>query len=219
MYGSFPRFSRREKKVFGSRRIFLLSLSLGVNIHLSLVQCFCTLCPRFLEIPKKNHNQQKIMQRRNFVKKSVAAAIVAATPLALTGLVRADGGGGTGSTSTDSTDWWGSTVDSTIDSTPDGSSTTEDWFQTTLGYSNGPCATKSLYGNNKWFSKWIAGSDGTETLMQLHCFRVYICKDANGQIMGNYRGPYILCEGAGHCGTAENCDSTHMFANLSLCPI
>ena len=33
------------------------------------------------------------MQRRNFVKKSVAAAIVAATPLALTGLVRADGGG------------------------------------------------------------------------------------------------------------------------------
>lgn len=33
------------------------------------------------------------MQRRNFVKKSVAAAIVAATPLALTGLVEAAGGG------------------------------------------------------------------------------------------------------------------------------
>jgi hypothetical protein len=49
------------------------------------------------------------MQRRNFVKKSVAAAIVAATPLALTGLVRADGGGGTGSTSTDTTDWWETT--------------------------------------------------------------------------------------------------------------
>lgn len=33
------------------------------------------------------------MKRRNFVKKSVAAAIVAATPLALTGLVQAAGGG------------------------------------------------------------------------------------------------------------------------------
>lgn len=51
------------------------------------------------------------MQRRNFVKKSVAAAIVAATPLALTGLVRAQGGA-TGATSTDTTDWW-NTTDST----------------------------------------------------------------------------------------------------------
>ena len=33
------------------------------------------------------------MKRRNFVKKSIAAAIVAATPLALTGLVEAAGGG------------------------------------------------------------------------------------------------------------------------------
>lgn len=48
------------------------------------------------------------MQRRNFVKKSVAAAIVAATPLALTGLVRAEGGG-TNSTATGTTDWWGTT--------------------------------------------------------------------------------------------------------------
>jgi hypothetical protein len=53
------------------------------------------------------------MKRRNFVKQSIAGAIVAATPLALTGLVRADGGGGNTTTtneSTDfgnSTDWWG----------------------------------------------------------------------------------------------------------------
>lgn len=33
------------------------------------------------------------MKRRSFVKKSVAAAIVAATPMALTGLVNAEGGG------------------------------------------------------------------------------------------------------------------------------
>jgi hypothetical protein len=39
------------------------------------------------------------MKRRSFVKKSVAAAIVAATPMAFTGLVNAQGGYGTGTDS------------------------------------------------------------------------------------------------------------------------
>ena len=50
------------------------------------------------------------MQRRSFMKKSVAAAIIAATPLALTGLVNAAGGvGGTNAeagTGTGTTDWF-----------------------------------------------------------------------------------------------------------------
>ena len=66
------------------------------------------------------------MKRRNFVKQSIAGAIVAATPLALTGLVRAEGGGGTGSTSTDSTDWWGDTTSTTNDFTD-----STDWSNTT----------------------------------------------------------------------------------------
>jgi hypothetical protein len=49
------------------------------------------------------------MKRRSFVKQSVAGVIVAATPLALTGLVRADGGGGNSTTSNESTDFWNST--------------------------------------------------------------------------------------------------------------
>ena len=44
------------------------------------------------------------MKRRTFMKKSTAAAIIAATPMALTGLVNAEGGGGTGSDS--SATWW-----------------------------------------------------------------------------------------------------------------
>jgi hypothetical protein len=67
----------------------------------------------------------KIMKRRNFVKQSIAGAIIAATPLALTGLVRAEGGGGTGSTSTDSTDWWVTT------GTTDDSTNSTDWWSTT----------------------------------------------------------------------------------------
>jgi len=75
----------------------------------------------------------KIMKRRNFVKQSIAGAIIAATPLALTGLVRAEGGGGTGSTSTD---WWDSTGtndwwDSTGDTTPNEDYTTSDDTDTT----------------------------------------------------------------------------------------
>ena len=50
------------------------------------------------------------MQRRSFMKKSVAAAIVAATPLALTGLVNAAGGGGGTETGTDTTGFFDSTV-------------------------------------------------------------------------------------------------------------
>ena len=59
-------------------------------------------------LTKKSH-QEKIMKRRNFVKQSIAGAIVAATPLALTGLVRADGGGGNSTTTNESTDFWNST--------------------------------------------------------------------------------------------------------------
>jgi hypothetical protein len=52
------------------------------------------------------------MKRRSFMKKSVAAAIIAASPIALTGLVNAEGGGGPASQ--DSTgDFTGATYFST----------------------------------------------------------------------------------------------------------
>ena len=46
------------------------------------------------------------MKRRSFVQKSVASAIVAATPMALTGLVRADGIWGSSFTGTGSESTW-----------------------------------------------------------------------------------------------------------------
>ena len=61
------------------------------------------------------------MKRRNFVKKSIASAIVAATPMALTGLVQAAGGSGM-PTSTNSTDWWGTTIST------DNSTNSTDWW-------------------------------------------------------------------------------------------
>ena len=79
------------------------------------------------------------MKRRNFVKQSVAGAIVAATPLTLTGLVRADGGGGLSTTSTDTTDWWNTptTQESWNESTTDWwNGTTE--LQTTIMYTELP---------------------------------------------------------------------------------
>ena len=63
------------------------------------------------------------MKRRYFMKKSVAAAIVAATPLALTGLVNAAGGGGGTNTETgtgtepDTTGWFDTTIQDTATST------------------------------------------------------------------------------------------------------
>jgi hypothetical protein len=97
----------------------------------------------------KNSYSSKIMKRRNFVKQSVAGAIVAATPLALTGLVRADGGGGNTTTtneSTDfwnSTDWWGSTEatvpwESTIWESTIWEST-DIWVSTSLYEQEDPC--------------------------------------------------------------------------------
>ena len=73
------------------------------------------------------------------MKKSVAAAIIAATPLALTGLVNAAGGGGgtntqTG-TGTDTTGWFGSTTSTTgmtFETTGFFSTTFEDTLLTTV---------------------------------------------------------------------------------------
>jgi hypothetical protein len=71
-------------------------------------------------ICQQKFTASKFMKRRNFVKQSVAGAIISATPLALTGLVRADGGGGITTTtneSTDygnSTDWWGNTESTVV---------------------------------------------------------------------------------------------------------
>lgn len=120
------------------------------------------------------------MQRRNFVKKSIAAAIVAATPLALTGLVKADGGGGTGSTSTDSTDWW-DTTGTTNDST-DESSTTESWTTEMETTASGPCTIgssikyKYLSGTTWYcFKKYTNAADGRECFWDDH-----ICQALEG---------------------------------------
>lgn len=52
--------------------------------------------------------------RRAFVKKSLAAGIIAAQPTILAGLIRADGGGGGGETTTDP---WGTTYQTTFNTT------------------------------------------------------------------------------------------------------
>lgn len=91
------------------------------------------------------------MKRRNFVKQSIAGAIVAATPLALTGLVRADGGGRNTTTtngSTDfwsSTDWWGST-EATVPWESTIWESTVPWEATNLYEAEDPCefADKTL---------------------------------------------------------------------------
>lgn len=89
------------------------------------------------------------MKRRSFVKKSFASAIVAATPLALTGLVNAAGGGsGTQSETTSSpsstTGWFGTTYNPDVTSTVPA---TTDYFTTPYSdpYGNGAtCGQQSL---------------------------------------------------------------------------
>ncbi len=115
-----------------------------------------------------------IMKRRNFVKQSIAGAIIAATPLALTGLVRAEGGGGTGSTSTDSMDWW-DTTGTTNDST-DETGTTE--FQSSdLYVEEDPCQfAKQTYSSHTVHEIIVNG-----VVINTFCHIIYNCDTTPAQ--------------------------------------
>jgi hypothetical protein len=118
------------------------------------------------------------MKRRNFVKQSIAGAIIAATPLALTGLVRAEGGGGSGSTSTDTTDWWDTTGTTEESSTTTDQTTTE--IETTA-----PPALECSYMS---FIDQVI-ENGVSTLKK------WKWKDANGVWSCLYRGTCVDSNG------------------------
>jgi hypothetical protein len=109
------------------------------------------------------------MKRRNFVKQSIAGAIIAATPLALTGLVRAEGGGGTGSTSTDSTDWWDTT------STTEETSSSDTTFDTTA---LGGCADYIRHNPDsaQSFKYRKQGADGKD---HMYCYKEFQCDNTS----------------------------------------
>lgn len=155
------------------------------------------------------------MQRRNFVKKSVAAAIVAATPLALTGFVRAEGGGGTGSTSTDAIDWW-DTTGTTTDST-DESSTTDSWA-TTMETTVAGCT--KVEGSIRLSTSYeLNGSQYTGMMCAsyVHC---------PGQTPTLQRTKLIACDDNPNDGVVNVCDGVTLltgqdaviFKNLAVCP-
>ena len=97
-----------------------------------------------------------LMKRRSFVKKSVAAVIVTATPLALTGLVNAAGGGSgssnpttttePGTTTEGTTGWWTTTEEAT---TTEG---TTDFFTTSEGTTVDADHKCVVNGNERKFS-------------------------------------------------------------------
>ena len=119
------------------------------------------------------------MKRRSFVKKSVAAAIVAATPLALTGLVNAAGGGGGGGGGTDS----GSETDTT------GVFDTTGWFDTTVNEETTAAATPkkcgagTAYNSNEIVTACVSDGNGKFTC-------TIRCNRALGQTTGTCDGAY-----------------------------
>lgn len=102
------------------------------------------------------------MKRRSFIKKSTAAAIVAVTPMALTGLVNAEGGGG--NTTNTETTWFTDTTDTT------GTQTTEFFTETTMvsTYEDAECSGFEMRydaGANNCWSRWSCRfADGTEEI-------------------------------------------------------
>ena len=155
------------------------------------------------------------MKRRNFVKKSIAAAIVAATPLALTGLVKADGGGGTGSTSTDSTDWW-ETTGTTNDST-DESSTTESW---TTAMETTVAGCQKVEGSIRLSAAYSLKG---KTYTGMMCASYVNCP---GQTPSLQRTELVPCDDNPNDGVVNDCAGVTLltgqdavtFKNLPVCP-
>jgi hypothetical protein len=107
------------------------------------------------------------MKRRSFMKKSTAAAIIAVTPMALTGLVNAEGGGGD-TTNTETTSFTDTTGPNT--GTTEFFTTTEttDFTATTFTNSSGSCHTGAHQESKFWCEYPVDDGNGGVTNLKIY---------------------------------------------------
>jgi hypothetical protein len=127
------------------------------------------------------------MKRRSFIKKSVAAAIIAATPMALTGIVNAEGsGGGTGS----------------------GGDTTGFFDDTAMTTSAETTISSPACSYSNWETKWYE-KDGK-------CYKTQIIDSCDG-MAGNWRTTGVECISSCTDGNPPMQEATATELQRSIC--